>query len=131
MAALLIHFVVGALSMFATVVLTSSLLPSLLYTLPKALLGYFRGAYSGKLPLFYFGSVLIWTILPGAVLSGAYYLLRWKSPATLQLVRDGWGVPVGIFAGTAIFLISRFAQSTRCGIKREFEEIAFLYGRTR
>ena len=117
--------------MFVTVVLTSSLLPSVLYTLPKALLGYFRGAYSWKLPLFYFGSILIWTILPGAVLSGAYYLLRWKSPATLQLVRDSWGIVGGIFAGTAIFLISRFAQSTRLGIKKEFELMALLYGRTR
>jgi hypothetical protein len=117
--------------MFVTVVLTSSLLPSVLYTLPKALLGYFRGTYSWKLPLFYFGSILIWTILPGAVLSGTYYLLRWKSPATLQLVRDSWSFVGGIFAGIAIFLISRFAQSTRLGIKREFEQMAFLYGRTR
>ena len=131
MAQLLIHCVVCAISMFVTVVLTSSLLPSVLYTLPKALLGYFRGAYSWKLPLFYFGSILIWTILPGAVLSGAYYLLRWKSPATLQLVRDSWSFVGGIFAGIAIFLISRFAQSTRLGIKREFEQMAFLYGRTR
>ena len=131
MAELLIHFVVCALSMFVTVVLTNCLLPSVLYTLPKALLGYFRGAYSWKLPLFYFGSILIWTILPGAVLSEAYYLLRWKSPATLQFVRGSWGVAVGIFAGTVIFLISRFAQSTRVGIKREFEQMAFLYGRTR
>ena len=131
MVQLLIHFVVCAISMFVTVVLTSSLLPSVLYTLPKALLGYFRGAYSWKLPLFYFGSILIWTILPGAVLSGTYYLLRWKSPATLQLVRVSWSFVGGIFAGIAIFLISRFAQSTRLGIKREFEQMAFLYGRTR
>ena len=73
MAVWLIHLVVGAISMFVTVVLTSSLLPSVLYTLPKALLGYFRGVYSWKLPLFYFGSILIWTILPGCVVSGAYY----------------------------------------------------------
>ena len=74
MAQLLIHLVVCALSMLVTVVLTSSLLPSLFYALPKALLGCFRGVYSWKLPLFYFGSIFIWTILPGAVLWGAYYL---------------------------------------------------------
>ncbi len=99
MAKLLVHFVVCALSMLVTVVLTSSLLPSVLYALPKALLGCFRGAYSWKLPLFYFGSILIWTILPGAVLSGACYLLRWKSPETLKLVRDSWGFAGGVFAG--------------------------------
>jgi len=131
MAQLLIQFVICALSTFATVVLTSSLLPSMFYALPKALRGCFRGAYSWKLPLFYFGSIIIWAILPGAVLSGAYYLLRWRSPETLKLVRDSWGFAGGIFAGTAIFLISRFAQSTRLGIKREFEQMALIYGRTR
>ena len=131
MAQLLIHLVVCALSMLVTVVLTSSLLPSLFYALPKALLGCFRGVYSWKLPLFYFGSIFIWTILPGAVLWGAYYLLRWESPATLKFVRDSWGFGGGIFAGAAIFLISRFAQSTRLGMKSEFEQMTLLYGRIR
>jgi hypothetical protein len=131
MAKLLIQFVVYALWMFVTVVLTSSLIPSVLYAFPKALLGCFRGSYSWKLPLSYFGSILIWTILPGAVLSGTYYLLRWKSPETLKIVRDSWGFAGGIFAGTAIFLISRFAQSTRLGIRREFKQMTLLYGRTR
>lgn len=131
MAVWLIHFVVGAISMFVTVVLTSSLLPSVLYTLPKALLGYFRGVYSWKLPLFYFGSILIWTILPGCVVSGAYYWLQWKSPETLRLVRNSWGLVGGILAGTVIFIISRFARSTSLGIKQEFEVMVDLYGRTR
>jgi hypothetical protein len=131
MAQLLIHLVVCAFSMLATVVLTSSLLPSVFYALPKALLGYFRGAYSWKLPLFYFGSILLWAILPGAVLAGVFILLRWKSPEILKLVGDSWGLDWGIFAGMGIFLISRFAQSTRLGIKREFEQMAWIYGRTR
>jgi hypothetical protein len=128
MGQLVIHLVVCALSMFVTVVLTSCLLPSMLYALPKALLGWFRGAYSWKLPVFYFGSILIWVVFPGAVLSGAYYLLRWKSPAALKLVGDSWGIEWGIFAGIGIFVISRFAQGTRLGIKREFEQMALLYG---
>ena len=131
MAHLLIHLVVCALSMLITVVLTSSLLPSVFYAFPKALLGFFRGVYSWKLPLFYFGSILIWAILPGAVLAGAFYLLRWISPETLKLVGDSWGLTWGIFAGIGIFLISRFAQSTRLSIKREFEQMAWIYGRTR
>jgi hypothetical protein len=117
--------------MFVTVVLTNTLLPSVLYALPKALLGCFRGAYSWKLPLFHFGSILIWVVFPGAALSGAYYLLQWKSPEALKLVEDSWGLKWGIFAGIGVFIISRFAQSTRLGIKREFEQMAFLYGRTR
>ena len=128
MGQLLIHFVVCALSMFVTVALTNSLLPTMFYALPKASLGWFRGAYSWKLPLFYFGSILIWVTLPGAVLSGAYYLLRWKSPEALKLVGDSWGIEWGIFAGIGIFVISRFAQGTRLGIKKEFEQMALLYG---
>src|SRR5215831_13790487 len=99
----LIHVVVCALSMFITVVLTSSLLPSMFYAFPKALLGFFRGAYSWKLPLFYFGSILIWVILPGAVLAGVFYLLRWISPEVLKQVGDSWGLTWGIFAGLCIF----------------------------
>ena len=101
------------------------------YALPKALLGWFRGAYSWKLPLFYFGGILILVILPGAVLSGAYYLLRWKSPEALKLVRDGWGIKWGISAGIGVSVISRCAQKTRLGTKREFEQMALLYGRMR
>ena len=127
----LIHVVVCALSMFITVVLTSSLLPSMFYAFPKALLGFFRGAYSWKLPLFYFGSILIWVILPGAVLAGVFYLLRWISPEVLKQVGDSWGLTWGIFAGLGIFLISQLAQSTRRGIKREFEQMVWIYGRTR
>jgi hypothetical protein len=67
-------------------------------------------------------------VFPGAVLSGAYYLLRWKSPEALKLVGDSWGIEWRIFAGIGIFVISRFAQGTRLGIKREFEQIALLYG---
>src|SRR5262245_7266861 len=127
MARLLIHLVVFALSTLVTVVLTSSVLPSVFYAFPKALLGFFRGTYSWKLPVFYFGSILIWAILPGAVLAGAFCLLRWISPETLKLVGDSWGLTWGIFAGIGIFLISRFAQSTRLGIKREFEQMVCIY----
>jgi hypothetical protein len=70
-------------------------------------------------------------ILPGAVLSGAYYLLRWKSPEALKLVRDGWGIEWGISAGIGVSVISRCAQKTRLGTKREFEQMALLYGRMR
>src|ERR1019366_10374780 len=59
MGQLLIQLVVCALSMFVTVAVTASLLTTMFYALPKALLGWFRGAYSWKLPLFYFGGILI------------------------------------------------------------------------
>ena len=131
MGQLLIQLVVCALSMFVTVAVTASLLTTMFYALPKALLGWFRGAYSWKLPLFYFGGILILVILPGAVLSGAYYLLRWKSPEALKLVRDGWGIEWGISAGIGVSVISRCAQRTRLGMKREFEQMALLYGRIR
>ena len=128
---LLIHLAVCAFSMFVTVVLASSLLPSVFYTFPKALLGYFRGTYSWKLPLFYFGSILGWAILPGAVVAGFFYLLQWKSPDTLRVVENSWGLGWGTFIGIGIFLISRFAPSARLGIKTEFEQMAWIYGRTR
>ena len=131
MGQLLIQLVVCALSMFVTVAVTASLLTTMFYALPKALLGWFRGAYSWKLPLFYLGGILILVILPGAVLSGAYYLLRWKSPEALKLVRDGWGIEWGISVGIGVSVISRCAQRTRLGTKREFEEVALLYGRMR
>jgi hypothetical protein len=110
MGQLLIHLGICASSTFITVVLTSSLLPSMLYALPKALLGYFRGTYSWKLSLFYFASIIMWVVLPGAVLSGAYHLLQWKSPEALKLVESSWGHKTGILAGVGIFVISRFAR---------------------
>jgi hypothetical protein len=62
----LIHLGVCVLSMLVTVVLTRSLLPSVFYAVPKALLGWFRGTYSSKLSLFYLVSILIGPILLGA-----------------------------------------------------------------
>ena len=71
------------------------------------------------------------SLLRPANLDSSDYLLRWESPATLKFVRDSWGFGGGIFAGAAIFLISRFAQSTRLGMKSEFEQMTLLYGRIR
>jgi hypothetical protein len=54
--------------------------------------------------------------------------LRIRAFASSGNRTDSWGIEWGIFAGIGIFVISRFAQGTRLGIKREFEQIALLYG---
>jgi hypothetical protein len=129
MVRLVTNLVVCGFSTLVTVALTNSILTPLFYDFPKALLGWFRGVYAGRLPLFCLSAILIPIFLAGTVVLGAFHLLRAISPATLHLILNGWGLDSGIVLGGCVFLISQSAQSTRLRIKEEFDEMAWIYGR--
>src|ERR1035441_4497870 len=67
-----------------------------------------------------------WSRLVGSILSAPVEIAGGPEARQGRL-----GIEWGIFAGIGVSVISRCAQRTRLGTKREFEQMALLYGRMR